>query len=116
MDNQMDWNAMQKTQDFPQVMMQCNDFRYRAAWAAKASRQKEVDILRGGEGSATSALTVRKCENFDPFSIEIWFCDTQNTFYLIVKGLKNAFFMPFLWLSEWAPASCKWSSGGFSLI
>ena len=26
-------------------------------------------------------------------SIEIWFFDTQNTFYLIVRGLKNAYFM-----------------------
>ena len=29
------------------------------------------------------------------FFIEIGFFDTQNTFYLIVRGLKNAFFMPF---------------------
>ena len=28
------------------------------------------------------------------FSIEFRFLDTHNTFYLIVKGLKNAFFMP----------------------
>ena len=27
------------------------------------------------------------------FSIEFWFFDTQNTFYLIVRGLKSAFFM-----------------------
>ena len=27
-------------------------------------------------------------------SIEIWFFDAQNTFYLIVRGLKNAFFWP----------------------
>ena len=26
----------------------------------------------------------------------IWFYDTQNTFYLIVRGLKNAFLMPFM--------------------
>ena len=40
--------------------------------------------------------------NFWPnFFIEIWFFDTQNTFYLIVKGLKNAFFLPFLWLTKW---------------
>ena len=52
-------------------------------------------------GSAPSALTVSKCENFYPFFIEIWFFDTQNTCYLIVMGLKNAFFMPFLWLSKW---------------
>ena len=35
------------------------------------------------------------------FFIEIGFFDTPNTFYLIVKGLKNAFFMPLLWLSKW---------------
>ena len=29
------------------------------------------------------------------FFIEIGFFDTQNTFYLIVRGLKNAFFTPF---------------------
>ena len=34
------------------------------------------------------------------FFIEIRFFDTQNTFYLILKGLKNAFFMPFLRLSK----------------
>ena len=33
--------------------------------------------------------------NFDLFFIEKWFCDTQNTFHLIVRGFKNAFFMPF---------------------
>ena len=40
---------------------------------------------------APSALTVGKCENFDPFSALKF--DTQGTFYLIVRGLKNAFFM-----------------------
>ena len=30
------------------------------------------------------------------FGIEIWFFDIKNTFYLIVWGLKNAFFMPFM--------------------
>ena len=33
---------------------------------------------------------------FDPFFIGIWFFDTQNTFYLILKGLKNAFSYSFL--------------------
>ena len=32
--------------------------------------------------------------NFYLFFIEIWFFDNQNTFYLIVRGLKNAVFMP----------------------
>ena len=36
-------------------------------------------------------MTISKCENFDPIDIEIWFFDTHNTFYLIVRGLKNAF-------------------------
>ena len=35
---------------------------------------------------------------FPYFSIAVWFFDIQNTFHLIVGGLKNAFFMPFLWL------------------
>ena len=37
---------------------------------------------------------VSKCENFDLFfSIEFVFFDTQITFYLVVRGLKNALFM-----------------------
>ena len=88
-------------------------------------------------GSATSVLTVNKCENFVFFLTEIWFFDNQNTFYLIVQGLKNAFFTPFLWLSKWGasllqmmiqrdrplanghpegPSSCKWWSGGTVLL
>ena len=44
---------------------------------------------RRGGGVCPSALTVSKCENFDPILlIEIWVFDTQNTFYLIVRGLK----------------------------
>ena len=35
------------------------------------------------------------------FSLKTWFFDAQNTFYLNVKILKNAFFMPVLWLSKW---------------
>ena len=55
---------------------------------------------------------VKKREHFTArlTIIESWFFDTQNTFHLIVKGLENAFFMPFSWLSK--PASWKWSSGG----
>ena len=70
---------------------------------------KKKLIFYGGEGSATSALTVRKCENFDPFSIEIWFCDTQNTFISLWR-VSNANDL----LEE--PASCKWSSGGACLL
>ena len=47
--------------------------------------------IRGG-GSAPSALTVGKCEMLTHFSIEMWFFDTENTFYL-VRGLKSAFFI-----------------------
>ena len=42
-------------------------------------------------GYFTVRLTV-----IDLFFIEIWFFDTQNTFYLIVMGLKNAFLMPLI--------------------
>ena len=31
----------------------------------------------------------------------IWFLDTQNTFYLMVKGLKNAYLMHFPSLHSW---------------
>ena len=31
----------------------------------------------------------------------IWFLDTQNTFYLMVKGLKNAYLMHFSSLPSW---------------
>ena len=44
-----------------------------------------LTVRRGGGGSAPSALTVSKCENFDLFFIKTWFFDTQNTSYLIVK-------------------------------
>ena len=59
--------------------------------------------------------------NLFHFFFEIWFVDTQNTFYLIVKGLKNAFFIPFF-VDVVAndhpkgPASCKWSYGGACLL
>ena len=49
-------------------------------------------------GYFTVRLTVNKRENLIHFFIEMWFFDTQNTFHLIVKALKNAFFMPYLWL------------------
>ena len=52
---------------------------------------------KGGWGSALAAMTVRKCENFDPFFfIGIWLYDTQNTFDLIVRGLINALLTPLL--------------------
>ena len=35
-----------------------------------------------------SAQALSKCE--------IWFFDTQNTLFLIVRGLKNTFFMPIM--------------------
>ena len=39
--------------------------------------------------------SVSICENFRIFSHWIWFLDTQNTFCLMVKGLKNAYLMHF---------------------
>ena len=51
----------------------------------------ELSWFPWGGRSAPSALTVSKCENFDPsFSLKF---DSQNTFYLILRGLVNAFFM-----------------------
>ena len=52
-----------------------------------------------------------------PLILLLWFYDTKNTFYLIVKGLKAAFFMPFFVINEHleGPASCKWSSWGTGL-
>ena len=32
------------------------------------------------------------------FPLGMWFFDAQNTFHFTVRGLKNAFFMPFSWL------------------
>ena len=61
---------------------------------------KKANILRSGwpqgGGAATSALTVSKCEKFDPFffSNGIWLYDTQNASHLIVRDLKNAFLVP----------------------
>ena len=50
--------------------------------------------IRGGR-SATLALTVSKCENFDPFfSMEYDSMVLKTHFYHIVRGLKNAFLMP----------------------
>ena len=63
--------------------------------------------LTVGGGAATSALTVSECEHFDFFLIEIGFFDTQNTFYLIVNGLKNAFSCPCRGCQNEGPASCK---------
>ena len=56
--------------------------------SAMGSRQKKLmfygQAVRKGGRSAPPALTVSNCEKFDPFfSMEY---DTQNTFYLIVRG------------------------------
>ena len=73
--------------------------RQRFNWLLLVVKKRifEADRKKGGRGgrSTLSVLTVGKCKNADPFFIEVWFFDTQNNFYLIVKGLKNAFFMSF---------------------
>ena len=52
--------------------------------------------VRGGRGGSTPpGLTVAFVKNLTLFSYGIWFLDTQNTFYLMVKGLKNAYLMHF---------------------
>ena len=62
-----------------------------------------------------TALTVSKCENlypFYPFFIETWFFDTQKTFYIIVRGLENGFFMPLTPLLYWYLTVLWQSSSG----
>ena len=56
---------------------------------------------RKGGGVQPLALTASKCENFGPFfSSEIWFFDTPYTFYLIVRGLKDALYASAIPLSD----------------
>ena len=57
------------------------------------NRWKSADFSICGYKGESSKTDIR--ENFDPVFIEIWFFDTQNTFYLIVDGLKN-YSCPFL--------------------
>ena len=46
------------------------------------------------------------------FSIEIWFLDTQNTLYFILRVLKNAISCP---LCLWIGDSCNWVKMTFLL-
>ena len=65
-------------------------------WAGKIREVAKKRIFYGQADAKGGGLTVRKCENFDPFfPIKFDSLILKNTFYLIVKGLKNAFFMPF---------------------
>ena len=76
--------------------------KYMFFYAFPEGRRKKqtfnVQADRKG-GGHPPGLTVSICENVDPFSFGIWFFDSQNRFYLMVKGLKNAFFMRFLSLT-----------------
>ena len=48
----------------------------------KGSRKKWIfygQADRKGRWSTPLALAISKCENFEPFFIESWFFDTQNT-------------------------------------
>ena len=86
----------------------------------KFKMRKVTDILQsgwplgGGGGVQLSALTVGECENFDPF-LALKF-DTHNIFYLIVRGLKNTFFMslaPLLYRYSsifWQRTSKQWGA------
>ena len=86
-------------------------------------------IVREGEGgsgggSASSALTVSKCENFNPFfSLKFDYFILKAHFISFKEGSQNAFFMPFSWLqmiirrerplaidNPEGPASCKRTS------
>ena len=47
---------------------------------------------RGGREGSPLGPDRKQMWKFWPISLKIWFFDTQNTFYLIVRGPKNAFF------------------------
>ena len=67
---------------------------------------KKTDILR----SAPLAMTVSKCENVDPFFhwiLILWYSKHISSHG---KGSQKCIFHAHLWLSNWEPASCKWSS------
>ena len=69
-----------------------------------------------GWTSASSAVTINKCGILTHFSTEIWFFDTQNTFHLFVRGLKNAYFMSLITLLYryltilWQSSSNQWGA------
>ena len=50
--------------------------------------------VRGGGASQFSPDRKQMWKFWPIFFNGIWLYDTQNTFYLIVRGLKNAFLMP----------------------
>ena len=56
---------------------------------------------RKGGGSAPPGLTVAFVKILGLKTHWIWFLDTQNTLYLMVKGLKNAYLMHFPSLHSW---------------
>ena len=56
--------------------------------------------VRGG-GVPPPGLTVAFVKILGLKTHWIWFLDTQNTFYLMVKGLKNAYLMHFSSLHSW---------------
>ena len=75
------------------------------AWTLKSDREvREVVKKRIFYGQADRKERVSHLgpdrKQILIFSFEIVFFDTQNTFYVIVKGLKNAVFMPISSLSR----------------
>ena len=72
-------------------------------------------VLKGPQGPKR-VPNGQKHHDHDLFFIEIWFFDTQNTFHLIVKGLKMHFSCPCRGCENKGLASCKWWSGGTSLL
>ena len=72
------------------------------------------EVVKKNYGYFTVRLTVRRggsqrplawpqafVKNLAPFPHWIWFLDTQNTCYLMVKGLKNAYLMHFSSSHSW---------------
>ena len=84
----------------------CKNELAKARKLRKGSRQKKRIFYgqadrKGGGGVTTPGLTVAFVKILGLKTHWIWFLDTQNTFYLMVKGLKNAYLMHFPSLHSW---------------
>ena len=73
---------------------------YHWLYLGKSSKKKlgwigQADRFRGGGAPPPSAWPILFVKSLGLFSYWIWFLDTQNRFYFIVKRLKNAILMYF---------------------
>ena len=77
---------------------------FKPQWLGKSSKKNRIfygQADRKGGGSTPPGLTVAFVKILGLKTHWIWFLDTQNTFYLMVKGLKNAYLMHFPSLHSW---------------